>query len=226
MRTSNIILLSLLLLIFGTAAAMTLTMRYKIIHHLYDEKQAPAADKMTVTPLSSFSKIVIDADEDVTIRQGNINSIGWTKNEGVAVICQGDSLVIRDTAGSSTRLDNATITVQNLSAIRLKRSGGCTIEGLRSDSLAICAGQKGYKANITLDSSSLKRLHLDVSGSDAFILSNSMVDGLWLDLKDDAELSLENARMGWIKGRWNGGISLKVASATLQNGIQKIEPLK
>jgi len=204
--------------------AMALTFRYKVDHHLYVKTTGDAAEKMTVTPLSPFSRIVVDVDDDITVRQGNLNAISWSRNEGVSVNASGDSLVIH-AAGGGSGLSNATITVQNLSGIRLMRSGGCAIIGFRGDSLSVSSEKNENDVSLSLDSSNLKRLHLVLSGQDHFDLSNSTVSGLWVDMKGESELSLVNAHVGWVLGNWGGPVSLKVDSATLQNGIQKIQKI-
>ena len=175
--------------------------------------------------MSPFSQIVLDGYGDVTIRQGNVNSIGWTKSKqgNIPYSIAGDSLVLRD-LGGSLHLDNTTITVQNLSAIHLRNASGFNMVGLKMDSLAIYS--KESDGDIGLDSTDLRRLHLDFGGNNTFTIRNSKVEGLWLDLSDEATLSLENARMQWIKGHWNGNINLKEDSATLQHGIEKIETIQ
>jgi len=234
MRTSNIILLSVLLLACGTAAAIALTIRYKVEHHLYDEQTSPDSEALTVTPLSPFSQIIVEEYDDVTIRKSNVNSIGWInhkrdtssfyKNASSLYKLSGDSLVLGGANGD--RPGQITITAENLGSIHLRYAPNCRIVGFKQDSLAIYAASREDEDGVQFDSTDVQRLRLDLTGKHTFSLSNSTVGGLWLDLKEDAELSLENARVGWIKGRWKGDIGLKADSATLQNGIGKIEPIQ
>lgn len=225
MRTSNIILFTPLLLCFGTVALAVVTIRYRVDHHMYDSKKEAAKSEFIATPLSPFSQIVLDGYGDVTIRQGNVNSIGWTKSKqgSAAYTLSGDSLVLRD-LGGGIHLDNTTITVQNLAAIHLKNASGFNMVGLKMDSLAIFANESD--GDIGFDSTDLRRLHLEFGGNNTFSIRNSKVDGLWLNLKDNATLSLENARIQWIRGHWTGDINLKADSATLQHGIEKIETIQ
>lgn len=229
MRTSNIILLSLFLLVFGTAAALAITLRYKIDHHLYDklnDKEPDSMEGVSINmPLSPFSEIVLDAYPGTIIRKGDANSIRWIRFKGVSAppyILSGDSLVLRPQTGDPYAA-NVTITVQDLRSIRLRSVSNCKIVGFKQDSLTIYGESLGDDDSV--QSMDLKRLQLTLDGNKTLVLSNSAVGGLWLDLKNDAGLSLENARMGWIKGRWKGDISLTADSATLQNGIGKIEAI-
>jgi hypothetical protein len=155
----------------------------------------------------------------VTIRQGDADSISFSDSAHAlsAVRQSQDTLVIN--GGGFASPDNTTITVRNLSEVRLKEVSRCDLFGFGKDSLAVYADQ----GDIAFDSSALQNLHLELGGESTFTLSNSQVKDLWLGMKDKASLSLENARIGSIGGYWKGQINLDEDSATLKNGIGKIE---
>lgn len=217
MRTSNIILLALALVICATVTALAVTLRVKVDHHSY-AKLIPADDDLKDIPLGTFSTILVDNMNDVNIRQGNRNMIRLSKQteKETSYRLQGDTLKIWSMGGGSVR-----IVVQDLRVLSLMHMGECNLSNIKGDSLFVHADGSGAT---TLDSCVLDRLHLTGIPSGGVTLSNSTSKTLWANLDSaGGVVTLRNDRIEQLIGGWRDDGSLSIDGATLRNGIQKIE---
>ena len=219
MRTSNIILLALALVICATVTALAVTLRVKADHHSYTQL-IPADDDLKDISLGTFSTILVDNMSDVNIRQGNANLLRLSKQKEkeTSYRLQGDTLSIWSAGSGSVR-----IVVQDLRALSLMHMGECNLSGVKGDSLFVHTDGSG---NTGLDSCALGSLHLGGAQAGGFSLSNSTFKTLWSDIDSTAILSLQNDRVERIVGKWGGEGSLQIDAATLRNGIQKIEHIQ
>jgi hypothetical protein len=216
MRTSNIILLALALVICATVTALAVTIRVKVDHHSYT-KLIPAEGDLTEVPLGTFSIIAVDNLNDVNIEQGSENRIRLPKDKDrvPSYRLQGDTLKVWSEGRGTARF-----VVRDLRGLSLLHMGQCNLTGIKGDSLVIRADGNG---STSLDSCDLGGLRL--SGSWGPIeLTNSRFANLNIDTA--GIVTLQNDHIGQIEGRWDEQGSLQIDAATLHNGIQKIERIQ
>lgn len=221
MRTSNIVLLVVLLVFLGTLTALAVSLRVKVDHQWYTSSES-ATEEWENVPLGVFSKLTLDGCDGVSVTKGNANVLRVRKGKQnlPAFHLQGDQLLLGD---SGHYVGGMTIVVQDLSAITLKRSDNCSLTGFKSDSLSLWSEGGG----VQIDSSDFGGLRVYLKGGSNLTLSNSSCGALSLDMSDDqTTLHLQNDHVKWVKGRWKDAISLDMDAATLQNGIEKIEHIQ
>lgn len=228
MRTSNIILLSLFLLICVSALSLALTVRYKTDHDLstWTIEKERGADR-----LPSLSEIVIKNSRNVQIQHGDSNSISWNapRSEAASIYTlEGNVLSVHDSISPGV-----IITTTRLDKIRFVNEDHCSITNYDLDSLSVVwtpdSASKNYydDQSLQLMNCNIQRLRLEGQNIGSIQMIFCKVPGLWMYRSDNAmDLNLDHSSVGWIKGSWKGSLSLSMDSTTAQNGIQNIEPLK
>ncbi len=180
MKISNIIILSMFVLVMIFATIGFFQARNDVKEHLQEEKTEETKERVMQT-LDNFHSVVLSDKTKVLIKQAGKNEASFNSSQEMKKYLK----VENDTLFISGETDKFYLNVQSLKSINLNKEAELILRGLNADTLSIILNDN---AELKIDGLTNKYLNIVSNNNSEFKIYDSYINTVNVDAKDMSEL--------------------------------------